>query len=124
MPLASTGPAQAVEPGSLVVHWVRPSVRLSAMSCPVVSTTNTLLPATYGGCVPGTVTDQSRSPVLATVATMRPPWPTANTVPLSTAGRAASLMDAIDEVVRERDRLSDHKPLPSATLSATTSPVE
>ena len=79
-----------------------------AISCPDVSTTKTLSPATHGGCMPGTLSDHSRSPVAACVAIMRPAWPTANTVPLSIAGRAASLIAVISDVVRVRVRLSDH----------------
>ena len=99
---ASTGPDQVLLPGSLVVHWILPSRRVIAMSCPVVSTTNTESPATHGACTLGTVSDHTRSPVFCAVATMRPAWPTANTVPPSMAGRAVSLMADIDEPVRVR----------------------
>ena len=67
--------------------------------------------------------DHMRSPVFWVVATMRPAWPTANTVPPSMAGRAVSLMAAIDEPVRVRDSDSDHAGLPSDTRRATKSPL-
>ena len=64
-----------------------------------------------------------RSPVFCVVATMRPAWPTANTVPPSMAGRAVSLIAAIDEPVRVRASDSDHAGWPSETRSATRSPL-
>ena len=74
---ASTGPDHVPPPDSLVAHWILPSLRVMAITWPLVSTTNTLSPATQGGWMLATVSDQSRSPVFCEVATMRPAWPTA-----------------------------------------------
>src|SRR6185295_20412458 len=54
---------------------------------------------------------------------MRPACPTANTVPPSMAGRAASLMAVNDEAVRVRANESDHRTLPSLIRKATMSPL-
>ena len=73
-----------------------------------MSTTNTESPATHGAWMPGTDIDHSRSPDFCEVATMRPAWPTANTMPPSMDGRAVSLIADSEEPVRARDSNSVH----------------
>jgi hypothetical protein len=58
-----------------------PSVRDSAISLPVVSTTNTVSPATQGIWVLVTLRVHNLSPLDSDVAIILPPWLTMNTTP-------------------------------------------